>query len=129
DRSVTSVDVSGPATTTGSSTDAPVRARDVLAAYVALTKPRIIELLLVTTVPAMFLAARGVPSLALIALTLVGGCLAAASANVFNCVLDRDIDERMRRTRRRPLPRHAVGTRAATIFGAVLGVVSTLWLG
>ena len=126
---MTSVDVSGPATTTGSSTDAPVRARDVLAAYVALTKPRIIELLLVTTVPAMFLAARGVPSLALIALTLVGGCLAAASANVFNCVLDRDIDERMRRTRRRPLPRHAVGTRAATIFGAVLGVVSTLWLG
>ena len=81
-------------------------ARDVLSAYVNLTKPRIIELLLVTTVPAMFLAARGVPPLALVALTMLGGCFAAASANVFNCVLDRDIDERMRRTRRRALPRH-----------------------
>jgi protoheme IX farnesyltransferase len=128
---VTSVEVSGPATVTEPRSDVQqdVRLRDVLAAYVGLTKPRIIELLLVTTVPAMFLAAGGVPSLALVAYTLVGGCLAAASANVFNCVLDRDIDERMRRTRRRPLPRHAVGPRAATIFGAVLGVLSTLWLG
>ena len=128
---MTSVEVSGPATVTEPRSDVQqdVRLRDVLAAYVGLTKPRIIELLLVTTVPAMFLAAGGVPSLALVAYTLVGGCLAAASANVFNCVLDRDIDERMRRTRRRPLPRHAVGPRAATIFGAVLGVLSTLWLG
>lgn len=130
---MTSVEVPGPTATEPRSdpqTDqSAVRVRDVLAAYVGLTKPRIIELLLVTTVPAMFLAARGIPSLALVALTLVGGTLAAASANVFNCVLDRDIDERMRRTRRRPLPRHAVGPRAATIFGAVLGVVSTLWLG
>jgi protoheme IX farnesyltransferase len=105
------------------------RTRDVLGAYVGLTKPRIIELLLVTTVPAMFLAARGVPPLGLVLLTLVGGCLAAASANVFNCVLDRDIDERMRRTRRRPLPRHAVAPAAATIFGVALGVAATLWLG
>jgi heme o synthase len=105
------------------------RARDVVAAYVGLTKPRIIELLLVTTVPAMFLAAGGVPPLRLVLLTMVGGCLAAASANVFNCVLDRDIDERMRRTRRRPLPRHAVGPRAATLFGLVLGVAATVWLG
>ena len=103
--------------------------RDVLSAYVGLTKPRIIELLLVTTVPAMFLAARGVPPLLLVLNTMVGGCLAAASANVFNCVLDRDIDERMRRTRRRPLPRHAVDPGAATAFGAVLAVVATLWLG
>jgi protoheme IX farnesyltransferase len=103
--------------------------RDVLSAYVGLTKPRIIELLLVTTVPAMFLAAGGVPSLLLVLNTMVGGCLAAASANVFNCVLDRDIDERMRRTRRRPLPRHAVVPMAATMFGAVLGVLATLWLG
>ena len=102
---------------------------DVLSAYVGLTKPRIIELLLVTTVPAMFLAAGGVPSLLLVLATMVGGCLAAASANVFNCVLDRDIDERMRRTRRRPLPRHAVGPRTATVYGAVLGVAATLWLG
>jgi len=104
-------------------------ARDVLSAYVNLTKPRIIELLLVTTVPAMFLAARGVPPLALVALTMLGGCFAAASANVFNCVLDRDIDERMRRTRRRALPRHMVGPRSATVFGAVLGVAATLVLG
>jgi heme o synthase len=102
---------------------------DVLSAYVGLTKPRIIELLLVTTVPAMFLAAGGVPPLLLVLHTMVGGCLAAASANVFNCVLDRDIDERMRRTRRRPLPRHAVVPSAAAIFGAVLGVAATLWLG
>ncbi len=103
--------------------------RDVVSAYVGLTKPRIIELLLVTTVPAMFLAARGVPSLRLVLLTMVGGCFAAASANVFNCVLDRDIDERMRRTRRRPLPRHMVNPMAATVFGLVLGVAATLWLG
>jgi heme o synthase len=105
------------------------RTRDVLGAYVGLTKPRIIELLLVTTVPAMFLAARGIPALSLVLATMVGGCLAAASANVFNCVLDRDIDERMRRTRRRPLPRHAVDPSAATLFGVVLGVAATLWLG
>ncbi len=102
---------------------------DVVGAYVGLTKPRIIELLLVTTVPAMFLAANGVPSLILVLSTMFGGCLAAASANVFNCVLDRDIDEQMRRTRRRPLPRHAVGPEAATAFGVVLGVAATLWLG
>ncbi|SDS06369.1 protoheme IX farnesyltransferase [Microlunatus soli] len=105
------------------------RVRDVISAYVALTKPRIIELLLVTTVPAMFLAAQGVPNLVLVLLTLVGGIFAAASANVFNCVLDRDIDERMRRTRRRPLPRHAVSWRTATLFGAVLGALSLLWFG
>lgn len=104
-------------------------ARDVVSAYVNLTKPRIIELLLVTTVPAMFLAARGVPPLMLVLLTMLGGCFAAASANVFNCVLDRDIDERMRRTRRRALPRHMVGPRSATVFGAVLGVAATLVLG
>lgn len=106
-----------------------VSLRDVLGAYVGLTKPRIIELLLVTTVPAMFLAAGGVPPLLLVLSTMIGGCLAAASANVINCVLDRDIDEQMRRTRRRPLPRHAVGPVAAAVFGAVLGVAATLWLG
>lgn len=109
--------------------DGPATGREVIGAYVGLTKPRIIELLLVTTVPAMFLAAGGVPPLLLVLATMVGGCLAAASANVFNCVLDRDIDERMRRTRRRPLPRHAVGARAATVYGAVLGLAATLFLG
>jgi len=137
---VTSIDVSGTASADGSVAGDVValpevgargsaRWRDVLSAYVSLTKPRIIELLLVTTVPVMFLAAGGVPPLMLVLFTLVGGCLAAASANVFNCVLDRDIDEQMRRTRRRPLPRHMVSPVAATAFGFVLGLAATLWLG
>lgn len=105
------------------------RVRHVAAAYLGLTKPRIIELLLVTTVPAMFLAAGEVPSLKVVLTTMIGGCLAAASANAINCVLDRDIDERMRRTRRRPLPRHAVGPLGATVFGMILGLAATLWLG
>ncbi|HEV7756822.1 MAG TPA: heme o synthase [Mycobacteriales bacterium] len=98
-------------------------------AYVALTKPRIIELLLVTTVPAMFLAARGLPSLWTVAATLVGGTLAAGSANALNCYVDRDIDEVMTRTSRRPLPQHSVPPRSALVFGFVLGVVSVglLW--
>jgi protoheme IX farnesyltransferase len=103
--------------------------RDVIKAYVGLTKPRIIELLLITTVPVMFLAADGVPGLGVVAATLLGGILAAGSANTINCVLDRDIDEQMRRTRRRPLPRHAVSPRSATIFGVALGVLATLELG
>ena len=103
--------------------------RDVVAAYVGLTKPRIIELLLLTTVPVMFLAQGGVPPLALVVATVVGGTLSAGSANALNCVYDADIDERMRRTRRRALPRHIVSTRAALVFGLVLGVVSTVWLG
>ena len=82
-----------------------------------------------TTVPAMFLAAGGVPPLKVVLTTMIGGCMAAASANAFNCVLDRDIDERMRRTRRRPLPRHAVGPLGATVFGVILGIAATLWLG
>jgi protoheme IX farnesyltransferase len=105
------------------------RPADVLRAYVALTKPRIIELLLMTTVPVMFLADGGVPGLWLVVATVVGGTLAAGSANALNCVLDRDIDERMRRTRRRPLPLHQVSPGAATVFGILLGVVATGWLG
>jgi protoheme IX farnesyltransferase len=101
----------------------------VFRAYFALTKPRIIELLLMTTVPVMFLAAGGVPDLWLVAATVMGGSLAAGSANALNCVFDRDIDERMRRTRRRPLPSHQVSPRAAFVFGIVLGVAATAWLG
>ena len=100
-----------------------------VAAYVALTKPRIIELLLLTTVPVMFLASGGVPELWPVVATVLGGTLSAGSANALNCVVDADIDERMRRTRRRPLPRHAVSRRAALVFGLLLAVVSTLWLG
>jgi protoheme IX farnesyltransferase len=96
--------------------------------YVALTKPRIIELLLVTTFPTMFLAQHGLPSLPLIAATLVGGTLSAASANVLNCYLDRDIDKVMHRTQNRPLVTGVISPAAALRFGAVLGLASTLWL-
>jgi protoheme IX farnesyltransferase len=106
--------------------------RDVVAAYVGLTKPRVIELLLLTTVPVMFFAAQGVPPLGLVAATVVGGTFSAGSASVFNCVYDRDIDEQMRRTRRRALPRHLVSPRAALVFGFVLAALSTavllLWV-
>ena len=102
--------------------------RDVVAAYVGLTKPRVIELLLLTTVPVMFFAAQGVPPLGLVAATVVGGTFSAGSASVFNCVYDRDIDEQMRRTRRRALPRHLVSPRAALVFGFVLAALSTVVL-
>ncbi len=102
--------------------------RDVVAAYVGLTKPRVIELLLLTTVPVMFFAARGVPPLGLVVATVVGGTLSAGSASALNCVYDRDIDEQMRRTRRRALPRHIVSPAAASVFGVVLGVLATVVL-
>ncbi|MEU4774522.1 heme o synthase [Micromonospora sp. NPDC023644] len=98
--------------------------RAVVAAYVTLTKPRIVELLLVTTVPAMMLADGGLPSLWLVAVVLVGGSLAAGAASVINCYIDRDIDQLMRRTKRRPLPAHTVSPRNALIFGLVLATVS-----
>ncbi len=101
----------------------------VLRAYVALTKPRIIELLLVTTLPVMVLAHRGLPSVWLMAATLVGGTLAAGSANTINCYVDRDIDSVMARTRRRPLIRHEVSPVAALRFGIVLGAVATVLMG
>ncbi len=104
------------------------RVKDVLAAYVGLTKPRVIELLLLTTVPVMFFAARGVPELGLVLATVVGGALSAGSASAYNCVYDRDIDEQMRRTRRRALPRHIVTPVAALVFATVLGVLSTVVL-
>jgi protoheme IX farnesyltransferase len=105
----------------------PVRA--LLRAYVALTKPRIIELLLITTIPVMFLAARGLPPLWPVLATLVGGMLSAGSANALNCYFDRDIDAKMRRTRRRPLPMVQVTPRETAIFGIVLAIAATLVLG
>jgi heme o synthase len=104
-------------------------AGDLVRAYVALTKPRIIELLIVTTIPVMFLAQHGVPRLWLVLAVTVGGYLSAGSANALNCWADRDIDAEMRRTRRRPLPRASVTARQTVVFGLVLGVVSTLWFG
>jgi protoheme IX farnesyltransferase len=101
---------------------------DSLRAYLALTKPRIIELLLVTTVPTMVLAQRGVPSLWLMAAVVFGGSLAAGGANTINMYLDRDIDDLMRRTRHRPLPRHAVAPKRALAFGIALSIVSFVWL-
>ncbi|MEV0970482.1 heme o synthase [Microtetraspora glauca] len=98
-------------------------------AYVALTKPRIIELLLITTLPVMFLAARGLPPLWTAIATMVFGTLSAGSANVLNCYIDRDIDKTMRRTRRRPLAKSEVSPRGALVFGVALGVASTVGLG
>jgi protoheme IX farnesyltransferase len=102
----------------------------LIRAYVALTKPRIIELLLITTLPVMFLAAGGLPPLWPVVATLVGGMLSAGSANALNCYIDRDIDAKMRRTRRRPLPMVQVSPRETLVFGITLAVLSTafLWL-
>ncbi|MGH9891478.1 MAG: heme o synthase [bacterium] len=97
-------------------------------AYVALTKPRIIELLLITTVPAMVLASRGWPGTWLVVATLIGGTLSAAGANALNCYLDRDIDGIMHRTSRRPLPRHQIEPESALVFGLALGAGGFAWL-
>jgi protoheme IX farnesyltransferase len=116
-------------TTTTPSTRSGV---DVLRGYVALTKPRIIELLLVTTIPTMVVAANGIPGLWLIAATLLGGTLAAGGANAFNMVLDRDIDAIMERTKRRPLVTGVMTPRAATIFAVALELAAftalALWV-
>ena len=119
-----------PVTRASVAAPVPLRARAgaTVSAYVALTKPRIIELLLVTTVPTMVLAARGWPGWVLVLATLVGGTLAAGSANALNCWWDRDIDVVMDRTSRRPLARHTVTPRAAFVFGVALGVVATVEL-
>lgn len=107
---------------------APNRIRRTLLAYLALTKPRVIELLLVTTIPAMLLANRGSVDPVLIANTLFGGMLAAAGANTLNCVADADIDKVMKRTERRPLAQASVPRSHALIFGLVLSVGSFFWL-
>jgi protoheme IX farnesyltransferase len=110
--------------------EAPPTTGDRIRAYIALTKPRIIELLLVTTVPAMVLATRWVPGIDWgdwgwkVVWTLIGGTLAAGSANAINCYLDRDIDSLMTRTRRRPLPAHQVEPENAVVFGLALGAIS-----
>jgi heme o synthase len=100
-----------------------------LKAFVALTKPRIIELLLITTIPVMFLAAQGVPDLWLVLNTCVGGYLSAGGANALNMYIDRDIDALMHRTEQRPLVTGVLTPRQGLLFGLALTVVSTLWLG
>jgi protoheme IX farnesyltransferase len=129
--SVTSHVETGPGTPDPAPGPAPAPTRrERVSAYVALTKPRIIELLLVTTIPAMVLAWKTVEGmdpatfLWLVLVTLIGGSLAAGAANAINCYLDRDIDEIMVRTRRRPLPAHAVSPEDALVFGLILTVVS-----
>ena len=108
-------------------------ARVVARSLFALTKPRIIELLLVTTIPTMLLAQRGLPSIRILVVTLVGGAFAAGSASTINCYIDRDIDAVMRRTSRRPLTGHGklavIKPAEALAFGIVLGVVATVLLG
>ena len=113
--------------TTASAVDSTVGWKRTVGGYLALTKPRIIELLLVTTVPVMFLAERGVPDLWLLVATLVGGTLSAGAANTFNCVYDRDIDALMDRTRNRPMVTGQITPRAGLVFGSALTVASTLW--
>jgi len=108
-------------------------ARVVARSLLALTKPRIIELLLVTTIPTMVLAQRGLPSARLLVVTLIGGAFAAGSANTINCYIDRDIDAKMRRTSRRPLakpgPQAVIKPAEALVFGILLGAASTVLLG
>jgi heme o synthase len=116
---------------TGSDETPPTLGRslkDTLSSYVSLTKPRIILLLLITTVPAMILAQHGMPPMRLILATLAGGTVAAGSANSINMYLDRDIDEVMRRTRRRPLPAGAITPEHALAFGFTLGAISFFFL-
>ncbi|MDQ1563646.1 MAG: heme o synthase [Actinomycetota bacterium] len=104
-------------------------------AYIGLTKPRVIELLLVTTAPVMILAqhslggASSIPNLWLVLGTLIGGTLSAGSANAFNCYIDRDIDRVMNRTKKRPLVTGELSDREALVFAWVTGVASILWLG
>jgi heme o synthase len=107
---------------------APSRIRGKLLTYLALTKPRVIELLLVTAIPAMLLADRGTVNPLLILNTLIGGMLAAGGANTLNCVADADIDKVMKRTARRPLARAAVATGNALVFGLALSIGSFFWL-
>ncbi len=120
-------DVTSPTEIQGPSVGRVLHGTRVLKAYVALTKPRIIELLLVTTLPTMVLAADGWPPLWLMVATLIGGMLSAGSANTFNSYLDRDIDAVMKRTQNRPLVTGAVSPRAAISFAWILAAASTAW--
>jgi protoheme IX farnesyltransferase len=102
--------------------------RRTLGSYVALTKPRIIELLLVTTVPTMIVAERGLPSLWLIVATVIGGTLAAGGANAINMYVDRDIDKVMDRTKKRPIATGAVSPGSALVFAVAIEAFAFVFL-
>ena len=106
----------------------PRTLRRTVLAYIALTKPRVIELLLVTTAPVMILAEGGIPSLWLVLATLIGGALSAGSAGAFNMYIDRDIDSVMQRTQNRPLVTGELSNREALVFAYALGAISIIWL-
>lgn len=114
--------------TTSQTTETTYSFGQKIRGYIALTKPRVMELLLVSTVPVMFLAAGGLPNLWLVFATVIGGAMSAASAASFNMYLDRDIDVHMKRTVNRPLVTGEVSPRGALVFSWVLAVVSTIWL-
>jgi protoheme IX farnesyltransferase len=123
---VSAVNVRQPISTAADSERRLSSVRATVGAYVALCKPRIVELLLITAVPTLFLAYKGLPSLLVTVVVVLGGALAAGSANALNCYIDRDIDEIMRRTSSRPLVKNTVSPRSALIFGLVLGVVAVV---
>lgn len=98
-------------------------------AYLALTKPRVVELLLITTVPTMILAQGGLPNIWLVLATVIGGAMSAGAANAFNCYIDMDIDQIMGRTKSRPLVTGDLKARQALIFSWIMGLISVAWLG
>ena len=106
----------------------PRTLRRTARAYLSLTKPRVVELLLVVTAPTMILAEQGIPSLWLVVATLIGGSLSAGSAGAFNCYIDRDIDRLMKRTQNRPLVTGELTDRQALVFAWLVGLASILWL-
>jgi len=121
---MTEIDVAAASVRAQGRKQALAHYKDLAAAFFALTKPRIVELLLVTTVPTMLLAQRGAPPAGLVVATLLGGAMAAGGANALNMVWDRDIDAKMLRTRRRPLVTGALSPTAATVFALSLEAVA-----
>jgi protoheme IX farnesyltransferase len=120
--------VAGPGVVSTGRVNTRPRLLSTIGAYVRLTKPRVIELLLVTTVPAMVLAAGRFPSVPLVLAVLLGGALAAGGANTINCWIERDRDQVMRRTHGRPLPTGEIEPTAALVFGLVMEAVAFGWL-
>ncbi|TFD38840.1 protoheme IX farnesyltransferase [Cryobacterium sp. TMT1-19] len=125
---VTSVGGALPGAAETHTLSTPRTLRRTARAYLSLTKPRVVELLLVVTAPTMILAEQGIPSLWLVVATLIGGSLSAGSAGAFNCYIDRDIDRLMKRTQNRPLVTGELTDRQALVFAWLVGLASILWL-